>query len=125
MVFSRQPQLPCGPSRRTGLHSTPGVCLASFCLRLSPGLPSSALSSGQAPVLCHGGRAPQGTASPHAHMRGLRDERLLNDRTVISGLEARAVFLPNCVGRPRTAPGSRDSQHVAVLPAVIPPSTVV
>ncbi|XP_055251939.1 uncharacterized protein LOC129536829 [Moschus berezovskii] len=77
----RQARLPRVPSHHTGPCSLPGVSPAPHgCLgsQFSVSRPQASRSK-YVPVLCSDLRAPPVTVSPHVHLRGLRDERLLDD----------------------------------------------
>ena len=110
-TFSHQAQPPRAPPRHPGLCSPPGV---------SPrprGRWHSLLSaSPRPPVLCSDLRAPRVVVSPHVRLRGLHDERLLDDQTVISEHRSRVCFPARLCWGPRTAPRFWHSSTTAATP---------
>ena len=54
--------------------------------------------------------------SPHVRLRGLHDERLLDDQTVISEHKSRVCFPARLCWGPRTAPGFWHSSTTAAAP---------
>ena len=113
---SSGPLPPHWPSFPAWSEPGPPGCLGPLFSASRPRPPVLSVSLGQAPVLCSDLRASLVMVSPRVCLRGLRDERLLDDQTVISEHKSHVGFPARLCWGPRAAPRFWDSSTTATIP---------